>query len=280
MKEAWRSAANNMDCDISHSVSGSFPVRDFHAHDRYEIFYFLEGSLQYYIEEQSFLLSPGDILVIPPGLLHRPVFMNDAAIYERMVLMVHPVHAQRLLRSVPDSFVHRQTPPRHIVMQEESERADFRRAMDQMLAAQDDAAGFLLRDTCLTQVLLMLDKAMQSDAVQSPGTLASVQQIIVYLNANFTKPLTLDEIAEKFHLSKYHLLRQFKAYTNATVHSYLLTKRIVLAKALLKEGYRPQEVCFSCGFGSYGSFYQAFLQQEGVSPAEYLRRSRERFAES
>ena len=273
MREYRTSAANSPDCQLSHTVSANFRLDGFHAHDDYEIFCFLDGSLQYYIEEQSFLLSPGDVLVIPPGKLHRPVLMDHSALYERMVLMVRPAYARQLLHSVPEAFVHRDAPPCRVVLPEEEGR-NFRHSMEQMLSAGGDAAGMLLRDTCCAQVLLLLDRAMQRHAPSASAALANVQQVIVYLNANFTKPLTLDEIAGKFHLSKYHLLRQFKEYTNATIHRYILTKRIVLAKALIEEGYRPQEVCFTCGFGSYGSFYQSFIHQEGVSPAEYLRRKK------
>lgn len=67
---------------------------EFHAHDFLELYYFLDGSVTYYIEDQVYDLCPGDLLIIPAGKMHRPVIANEHAAYERMVLWITPQYLQ------------------------------------------------------------------------------------------------------------------------------------------------------------------------------------------
>lgn len=63
---------------------------EFHAHDFLELYYFLDGSVTYYIEDQVYDLCPGDLLIIPAGKMHRPVIANEHAAYERHGAVDHP----------------------------------------------------------------------------------------------------------------------------------------------------------------------------------------------
>ena len=76
------------DFEAHHNRDPYFRTIEFHAHDFLELYLFLDGSVTYYIEDQVYDLCPGDLLIIPPGRMHRPVIANERAAYERMVLWV------------------------------------------------------------------------------------------------------------------------------------------------------------------------------------------------
>ena len=59
-----------------------------HHHDFYEVYFFLSGNVQYNIESRSYLLTPGDVLLISPMELHQPMFGSDHREYERIVLWI------------------------------------------------------------------------------------------------------------------------------------------------------------------------------------------------
>ena len=59
-----------------------------HHHDFYEIYFFLSGNVQYNIENRSYLLTPGDVLLISPMELHQPMFGTEHRPYERIVLWI------------------------------------------------------------------------------------------------------------------------------------------------------------------------------------------------
>lgn len=85
---------------ISHNKDNYTKPIYFHSHDFYEIYFFLDGNVKYYIENESYELAKGDVLVIPPWKLHRPVFGENVP-YERYVLWIYGSYAadsERILR--------------------------------------------------------------------------------------------------------------------------------------------------------------------------------------
>ena len=84
------------DFEAHHNRDPYFRTIEFHAHDFLELYLFLDGSVTYYIEDQVYDLCPGDLLIIPPGRMHRPVIANERAAYERMVLWVELDYIARI----------------------------------------------------------------------------------------------------------------------------------------------------------------------------------------
>ena len=102
-----------------------------------------------------------------------------------------------------------------------------------------------------------------------------VDAVVAYINEHYNEPLTLDLLAEKFFISKYHLLRKFDSQVGTTVHRYILQKRLLIAKQLLAGGVAPSEACGYCGFGDYANFYRAFRSEYGATPRQYAQSVRE-----
>ena len=269
------SSISNRDLHVSHTVSAGFRTLEFHAHDHYEFLYFLEGEVQYYIEDRSYYLMPGDLLIIPPGRMHRPVVIEENVTYDRVVLWARQEFCRALLSRVPSNFVWRDIPPLRVSLSQD-ENAQVRRMIEDFFTLENNEEGRLERECVMTLFLLRLDGYIRAlpEEENVPGV--RMQQIIHFINAHFTEPLSLDDIAERFFISKYHLLRQFKAYTKSTPHGYIIAKRILLAQGLLRQDIPPQEVAETCGFGSYAGFYQTFTQNTGMSPTEYVKQNKEK----
>ena len=76
-------------------------------------------------------------------------------------------------------------------------------------------------------------------------------------------------LAEKFYISKYHLSHEFQRHVGTSVGRYILKKRLQIARRLLSQGSKPNNVFGGCGFGDYTSFYRAFKAEYGTSPREF-----------
>ena len=113
---------------------------------------------------------------------------------------------------------------------------------------------------CLVELLVALNRAVAEAAAQPADCTCDrvVDQVVEYINEHYNEPLTLDDLSERFFISKYHLLRKFDRQVGTTVHRYILQKRLLIAKQLLGSGLAPSEVCQHCGFGDYANFYRAF----------------------
>ena len=81
-----------------------------------------------------------------------------------------------------------------------------------------------------------------------------------------TEELSAEALAERFYMSKYHLMRRFREETGYPLHRYITGKRLLLARDMLARGVSPTEACFGCGYRDYSAFARAFRKQFGVSP--------------
>jgi AraC-like DNA-binding protein len=86
----------------------------------------------------------------------------------------------------------------------------------------------------------------------------------------YSEPLGVDDLAAAASLSRAHFSREFRAAFGESPHTYLLTRRMERAAALLRNTDRSvTDVCFSVGLKSIGSFTTSFKRTYGVTPNEY-----------
>ncbi|MDQ3721125.1 MAG: helix-turn-helix transcriptional regulator [Actinomycetota bacterium] len=89
-------------------------------------------------------------------------------------------------------------------------------------------------------------------------------------DARYADPLEVEDLARAAGLSRAHFSREFRAAFGESPHSYLLTRRLERAAALLRSTDRPvADVCLSVGLTSLGSFTSSFSRTYGMSPAAY-----------
>lgn len=102
--------------------------------------------------------------------------------------------------------------------------------------------------------------------------LARLRRIRDRIDREHAKPLDVVELARAENISAGHLSRQFRAAYGESPYSYLMTRRIERAMALLRRGdMSVTEVCFEVGCSSLGTFSTRFTELVGVSPSVYRR---------
>ena len=90
------------------------------------------------------------------------------------------------------------------------------------------------------------------------------------IDRDYAQPLNVEALAEGAHMSAGHLSRQFKQAYGESPYSYLMTRRIERAMALLRRGgMSVTEVCFAVGFSSLGTFSTRFTELVGMPPSVY-----------
>ena len=96
------------------------------------------------------------------------------------------------------------------------------------------------------------------------------------VDRDYAKPLDVPALARVALMSSGHFSRSFRAAFGETPYSYLMTRRIERAKALLRRGdLSVTDVCFAVGCTSLGSFSTRFTELVGESPSAYRARSHE-----
>lgn len=248
----------------------------FHYHDFHKIIFFLSGDASYIIEGKTYPLAPRDILFVSAGEIHRPVTVPHKA-YERIVVYISPAFLQQCGREQYDlggcfetarntsSVMH--APP--------GRTHDLLFHMDKLekAAHQEGFAHELYLEMLFVEFMILLNRALLDKELQQPTEAdcdPRIQQAMEYINSHLTEPISVDLLAEHTFTSKFYLMRKFKADTGCSIHRYLISKRLLLAKSLLLETELPiTELCYRCGFGDYTTFSREFKKSFRLTPKEY-----------
>ena len=98
-----------------------------------------------------------------------------------------------------------------------------------------------------------------------------------FMDRNFEQRLSVPALARRALMSPAHFSRKFRATYGETPYSYLMTRRIERAMALLRQGVTVTDACIAVGCVSLGSFSSRFSEIVGETPSEYRQRDHSAF---
>ena len=113
-----------------------------------------------------------------------------------------------------------------------------------------------------------------SQATQHLRDLALLRRVRDRMDREYAQPLDVEALARGVHMSAGHLSREFRRAYGESPYSYLMTRRIERAMALLRRGdMSVTDACFAVGCSSLGTFSTRFTELVGVPPSVYKRQS-------
>ena len=96
-----------------------------------------------------------------------------------------------------------------------------------------------------------------------------MEDILRYITSHLDEPLSIDLLASRFFISRYHLMHRFKEVTGYTVHQYIRQKRLLLAGEQIRAGVPVMKAAEQAGFSEYSTFLRAFQNTFRMSPREF-----------
>ena len=248
-----------------------------HHHDFYEVYFFLGGTVEYWVDGKTFRLDPGDLLLINPMELHRPIVTGTDKVYERIVLWINKEYLEKLstdtmnLAGCFDTSLPTHT---NLIHPKTVERTALTTRLNELiLETYGNAPGNdLYAHGLFLQFMVELNRlAKHAPKVRAIKDDSSdlVQQTLSYINEHFSEELSLENIAGNFYVSKYHLSHAFSSEVGVSIYRYIMLKRLTNACQLLLDGKAAKEVCALCGFSDYTSFFRAFKNEYGLSPRDF-----------
>lgn len=268
------------DFEIFHYKDAKFSGVPVHQHDFYEIYFFINGSVEYSVEGKIYEMKKGDLLLINPLELHQPRISETQNDYERIVLWINKDFLFSL--SSNDSSLTRcfdSTVPDHTNLLRLSFSAQelLKTMLTELIREQNnnDYASDLASKAILLRILVELNRLSlaygekhDTENAFSPLILS----VLDYINHHYCEKMSLSAIADEFFVSKYYLSHAFNSVVGTSVHRYITLKRLIHAKQMLSSGIKPTTVASNCGFGDYAGFYRAFTGEYGITPAEYSKK--------
>ena len=241
--------------------SGSSLMASMHYHDYYELYYLRVGRRDYFIEDKLFPVSAGEFILIPPGKLHRTGGEYGERVLigftEEFLARVYTPETRKDLLQCFESW--KRTPS-------SNQQERYIDLLKKLQAHTDKTEAALQLGVLLLELQRCSSEEIEAD---------SVSAILSYINKNYGNIENLDDIAENFFVSKYHLCRIFKNALQMTVIDYLNQIRIKNACQMLTFSHKPiQEISELCGYHATAYFSSVFRQVMGKSPSEYRKDTR------
>ncbi|WP_019909450.1 AraC family transcriptional regulator [Paenibacillus sp. HW567] len=250
----------------------------YHRHDAYELYLFLRGNVNLYIENSCYHMERGDLLVMNPEEMHRS-FSLDESEYERITINLQKSYLHRL--STPATnlcgcFDFRPKGKGNIVHLDESQLKQLLQLTgDLERVLTSDAYGSDIRVNSYVAQLLVLTNTIFQNASFIPTDIMPelVRKTMDYIEAHLAQDISLEQLAAAFYLNSTYISRQFKKHTGLTLRSYILDRRVSLAKSYLCEGLSITEACYQSGFSDYANFIRSFTKIAGISPGKFAKKS-------
>jgi AraC-like DNA-binding protein len=235
-------------------ISGFFN----HSHNLYELLLFIEGDVEYVIENKRYTLKPYDLLFIKPGE-HHYLILKSRHRYERMVMRF------------PDYIVPKMIEPSLLKKTslyniEDSELLTLFKQFDTHASRFAGEKLNVLFMSMLTQLLIYFSEI--GDHPENPPVVdETVEQILQYINDHICTPISINDICTAYYISKTKLYRIFFEAMKTPIAQYIRNKKIILAYNLIKNGQKPTQVYEEIGFTDYSTFYRTYIKVIGTPPS-------------
>lgn len=234
-----------------------------HIHANCEIHLFVSGSASFNLEGAIFELRPYDLIVIPPQNYHS-LILNNLQPYERFIFnfpkAVSPFEQDTSLEV-----------PRVLNIADNRVLLSVFGRMEQYRKMLPDEDFPAMAKTLLQEFLILLqNECSASEAAPVPHN-SLTSSIVQFINENLFSALTIDDIAERFHLSKSHIQNVFCRDMQMGLKSFIQHKKMAYAKDMLRRGQRPVDVAARLGFADYTTFYRSFVKINGHPPKHYTK---------
>ena len=254
-------------------------VMNMHIHDCYEIYYSVSGGKQFLIDDRFYDIKPGDLFIINQFESHCLTQINNM-VHERIIISIHPDYLKEISTAKTDlnyCFTERNPAFNHRISLNKEQQHRFLYYIGKIATSNEFGSDIIERSTFM-EMMVMINSLFLSNystkiADSNYQYNQQVQEIISYINAHITEPITVEQLSEQFYLSTSYICRIFKATTGTTINKYISARRITIAKSLLSMDIGVSEVCEQCGYNDYSNFLKAFTKAVGISPKKYAQYS-------
>ena len=239
-----------------------------HVHKEFEIYYMKEGSCTYHIEDHTYRVKQGDVVLIPGNMSHRTTYTGGA-------------HTRFLVNCsyeyLPKPVLERleAVGPLYRNIKVISQLEELFAKIEHEYSHVDALSTEVLK--CFTSELLFVilrHKNEHEKIMQGNNFITMVQE---YVQDNYMNEVKLSSLAEMLCVSQEHLSRVFKQEMGIGFKDYLVRFRLKKAEEMLRHetGRAVSEVAYACGFNDGNYFSYTFKKAYGVSPTQVRRKKAE-----
>ena len=235
-----------------------------HYHNLFEIYFITKGSCTYFIDNKVYDLIPGDIVLIPEGVIHDTKY--NSAKHSRMLINCSLKYIPSSVGPLINNMLYLYRNP-NLYDDIYKIFTDIEREYSKPDEITDDIF------VCLVNLLFFTLIRNENFCKKLKSSSDFVQNAVEYVQANFTDDISLSSVAKVFNVSPEHLSITFKKQTGFGFNKYLTLLRLKEGETLLKETPLPiNEIAIRSGFSDGNYFSLIFKKFHGQSPKEIRKK--------
>lgn len=254
------SLIKNDDVSFNHTILENAGADRYsaHLHDRCEIIYLVRGEMTYTAEGRSYELKNGDIVISKPYILHN-IYPTRETTYERYDIIIdHKRLQSELWQKIKSGRDVYKCAGNDLIY-------EMFTKMDYYYGKFSDEDYTRLVNNIAEEILYNLS-LMEGEDGGSVNPI--IDKALSYIRENLKELKSVDEICDALYITKGHLHHLFVQHIKMTPMKYVTSKRLLLARKMIRRGKRPTEVFTDCGFNDYATFFRNYKAYFGYSPSE------------
>ncbi len=246
-----------------------------HSHQYNEIYFLQSGKCNVYIDNETYCLEDGSVLFIPAFKEHTFIYPFTQDI-KRTVLYISTEQLNWYFNKDFKDEINNLFINKHLQLSRKSfsnlsnifEKIQFEKySLDNMSESLTKAYFFEL-------IIYLIRCQRYTHNINQRTNLSNITigEIVNFIENNYSRQLTLPEIAAQFGISESSLTKKIKIFTNMTFKEYLTKTRIEAAKSLLISSEKSiTEIAYECGYNNSNFFGDVFKKAVGMSPSSYRK---------
>lgn len=265
-----------------HHTKGQFASESTTGYLHYDVelsfIYFVHGMGEIKIEGRKYTIEDGDLVLLKPSELYHCI-VKDGTYHERLVLYFNSSLVKNFSETgenLLEPFYKRcdgkgnKIPA--TIIKEHGIDVEIEKLLQ--LTTNLNEINEILSVCKLIEILGKLRTVILYDLSQGGIEIREnllINDIIAYINQNFSRDISLDEISKEFYRDKYYISHLFKEEVGVTLWNYVIFRRLTAFNDLIRTNMPIEEACFRVGFQNYSNFFKLYKKHMQMTPAQFKK---------
>ncbi len=243
-------------------ANSKWNIHSSHVHDQCEIYVNVSGDASFIVEDVIYPVKPGDVIITRPFEHHHSVYHSNKK-HKYFWILFSSTGNEELL----DIFFKRKLGKANRLTPPLDKLDELISVCHELTKEENDP---LTKYGNFFRLMLLLKSCSVGESTGKKFS-SDITLAIEYIDANFSRPLKVEEIASAAHVSVNTLERHFIKGLNLTPSAYIRKKRLSNAVKLLSQGYTVSQAAEQSGFRDYSGFISLFRRTYGLTPLKYKK---------
>ncbi len=233
------------------------------VHNLFEVYYMIDGECDYYIGGRIYEIKSGDVILIPPGVLHKNSYRSQ----KHTRIAIH--FSNQYIPPAVVPFI-----KSGVVLYRNDETVMKIRSLTEKMYNEfkngDNFSDEVIKNYMSLLFIMIVRNRKYYEGVKALNE--DIETVKNYIHKNYASEITLNGIAEMIGVSAEHLSRLFRAETGFGFCEYVNIVRLDRARSLLRSKDKSvADTAYECGFNDSNYFSVKFKSMYGVPPKDYKK---------